>query len=407
MTEIVRIERVGHRGDGIAETESGRLLVPFTLPGERVEIERAGERGVLKAIVERSSERIDPVCKHFGVCGGCAAQHWNANAYLAWKRDLVVSALRRANIETNISAIIDAHGAGRRRIVLHTAPANGGYAVGFAARRSHEIVAIEECPILSPELAGAVSFAREIANIVRPSKKPLDIQITTTLGGLDIDLRNIGKLSSKTETELVKFASARKLARLSRESEPIAAVVEPAINIGAARVVLPPASFLQATEAGESALAARVVAAAEDAKHAADLFCGVGAFALRLAETMKVDAFDTNAGAIAALTKAGKTPGLKPVNAQARDLFRWPLLSKELKNYDFIVLDPPRQGAEAQARELATAKIRRIAYVSCEPETFARDAAILISGGYKLTSVTPVDQFRYSAHVELAGIFER
>ncbi len=172
-------------------------------------------------------------------------------------------------------------------------------------------------------------------------------------------------------------------------------------------MALPPGPFLQATEAGAALLSEKIVLAAQDAKSVADLFCGLGTFALRLAEHVKVSAFDSHEAAIKALQAGAKSPGLKPVTAATRDLFRWPLTSDELKAFDFIVLDPPRQGAEGQVYELAKTKLKRIAYVSCDADTFARDAKILSDGGFKLIEVTPVDQFRYSTHVELVGIFKR
>lgn len=406
MMERVRITSVGRRGDGFAEAASGRLHVPFTVPGDLIEVERDGERGVVRALIEPGAGRADPVCRHFGVCGGCATQHWDLQPYFAWKHNLVVSALARAGVEAPVSDIVDAHGAGRRRAVFHAAQDGGEITAGFSERRSHRIVAIEECPVLMPELVRALPVARKFARALAPLKKPIDLQFTATENGLDLDLRG-ARIGGKAEATLIALAREQKLARLTQDGAQMALLAEPAIRVGKARVVLPPASFLQATESGERALADKVLAAAQGAKQAADLFCGVGAFALRLAERAKVSAFDSSAPAVAALTAAAKAPGLKPVVAQARDLFRWPLVAEELKNFDFVVLDPPRQGAEAQARELARSKVKRVAYASCDPETFARDAKILCGAGFTLREVTPVDQFRYSPHVELVGVFGR
>ena len=222
-----------------------------------------------------------------------------------------------------------------------------------------------------------------------------------------MDLRGTGPLNPAAITALAQIGSEEKFARITRHGELVAQFAEPSIKVGRARVVLPPGSFLQATALAEEILARLVSDAVGDARAVADLFCGVGTFALRLAERARVIAFDADAGAISALARASGAPGLKPIEAKARDLFRRPLVAAELDGCGVVVLDPPRQGAEAQARALAQSNVPRIVYVSCNPATFARDARILIDGGYRLVSVVPVDQFRYSAHVELVGVLER
>jgi 23S rRNA (uracil1939-C5)-methyltransferase len=407
------IGEVGHQGDGIAAAAAGRLFVPYTLPGETVEIERqgkgeGGERARLLKIIAPSAERIEPICPYFGTCGGCALQHWRGDGYRAWKRALVSSALRHAEIETEIAPLIDAHGEGRRRAVLHARRGDGErVTVGFAAKRSHAIIPIERCPVLAPALKDVFEIGRHVAGILSPKEKPLDLHFTATDGGLDLDVRGSGPIDQKMTTALARIASDEKLARLTRHGEIVTQLAEPAIEIGRARVVLPPGAFLQATQAGEDALARLVCDAAGKAKKIADLFCGVGTFTLRLAERAKILAADSDAPAIAALVRAAKAPGLKPVETVTRDLFRRPLVAVELKGCDLVVLDPPRQGAEAQARELARSKIEKVIYVSCNPASFTHDAKILVAGGYRLKLVTPVDQFRYSAHVELVGVFER
>lgn len=402
------IGEVGHQGDGIAVAAGERLFVPYTLPGETVEVAREGERARLVKIITPSVERIEPICPYFGVCGGCALQHWRDDGYRAWKRALVSSALRHGGIETEIAPLIDAHGEGRRRAVLHARRGDGkSVTVGFAAKRSHAIVPIEQCPVLAPALKRVFDIGRGIAEILSPKEKPLDLHFTATDGGLDLDVRGSGPIEQKMTAALARIAEGEKLARLTRHGEIVTQLSEPTINIGRARVALPPGAFLQATQAGEDTLARLVLDAAGKAKKIADLFCGVGTFTLRLAERGKILAADSDAPAVAALTRAAKAPGLKSVETITRDLFRRPLVAVELKGCDLAVLDPPRQGAEAQARELARSKIERVIYVSCNPASFAHDAKILIAGGYRLTLVTPVDQFRYSAHVELVGIFER
>jgi 23S rRNA (uracil1939-C5)-methyltransferase len=270
------------------------------------------------------------------------------------------------------------------------------------------LIGIEHCPVLAPSLDGAVNAAWAIAEALEPARKALDIQVTATEGGLDVDTRGSGPLSAEHIATLARIAQTHRLARLTRHSELIAQHAAPTVTMGRARVTLPPGGFLQATAAGEAALADMVLAHTEKAKHIADLFCGVGPFALRLAERARVAAFDQDAAAIAALTQAARAAsGLKPIDTAVRDLFRRPLVAQELKRFDAVVFDPPRQGAQMQAAELANSGVPLVVAVSCNPATFARDVRLLVDGGYRLTRVTPVDQFRYSPHVEVVAKLER
>jgi 23S rRNA (uracil1939-C5)-methyltransferase len=261
--------------------------------------------------------------------------------------------------------------------------------------------------VLAPSLKGAIEAAWAIAEALAAERKPLDLQVTATEAGLDVDLRGSGPLTSARMTELARLAQAHRLARLTRHGEMLAQRAPPTVTMGRARVVLPPGAFLQATAAGEAALAALVLQHCGAAKTVGDLFAGVGPFALRLAERAKVMAADSDEDAVVALRDAAKTPRLKPITAERRDLFARPYLAKELARLDAIVFDPPRQGAQSQARELAASPVPILVAVSCNPLTFARDARILADGGYRLTRVTPVDQFLYSAHVELVARFEK
>jgi 23S rRNA (uracil1939-C5)-methyltransferase len=412
MTEQLKINRIGHRGDGIADTNTGPAYVPYALPGETVTVEPVAghpDRRHLLSVDQASHERAEPVCKHFGICGGCAMQHWSLAEYLLWKRNLVVEAIGHAGLIAPVEPIIDAHGKGRRRAVLHARRGGGDILeVGFAAQRTHQIVAIDRCPILAPGLNGAVPAAWALAELLKPTSKPLDIHATATDSGLDIDMRGASPLSTKQTTALARLAEQHRLTRITRHGELVLQSEQPMLKVGRALVPLPPGAFLQATAEGEATLARLVSEHVGAAKRVADLFCGIGTFALRLAEKARVTAADTEATAIKALERAvAMTSGLKAVETQTRDLFRSPIMAIELKAFDAVVFDPPRQGAEAQARELALSKVPVVVAVACDATTFARDARILINGGYKLISVTPVDQFRYSHHVELVAKFER
>lgn len=412
MTERLVITRLAHRGDGVAETQSGSLFVPYTLPGETVEVEPVPghpDRRHLLRVEAASPERIDAFCQHFGVCGGCAIQHWTLARYQEWKRSLVVTALEQVLVDAPVGALVDAHGEGRRRATFHArSRTHDVIEVGFAALRAHTIVSIDRCPVLAPSLDGAIQAAWAMAEVLEPQHKPLDIQATATDAGIDIDVRGSGALTAARMSELAELAGKHRLARLTRHGELIAQRAVPTVTAGRARVALPPGAFLQATRAGEETLARLVAGHIGDAKSVADLFSGIGPFALRLAERSRTAAFDADASAIAALKQAASnTQGLKPIEATARDLFRRPLVGPELKRFDAVVFDPPRQGAEALARELAKSAVPVVVAVSCNPATFVRDVRLLADGGYRLTSVTPVDQFRHSAHVEIVAKFER
>jgi 23S rRNA (uracil1939-C5)-methyltransferase len=411
MTERLTIARLGHRGDGVVDMPAHAVYVPYALPGETVDV--AGvpghpDRRHLLRVEVASPERIDPICPHFGVCGGCAVQHWAPDRYRAWKRDLVVRALAQAGLAATVDDLIDAHGAGRRRAVLHARRGTHDVlTVGFATLRARTLVAIDHCPVLAPSLDGAIEAAWAIAEALKPERKPLDIQMTASDAGLDVDVRGSGPLSPPRAAGVARVAQAQRLARLTRHGELIAQSAVPTVRMGRAQVALPPGAFLQATAAAEEVLARLVVGHVGGAKVVADLFCGLGPFALRLAERARVLAADADEAAIAALKRAAATPGLKPIEAVSRDLFRRPYAAAELKRVEAVVFDPPRQGAEAQARALAQTGVPVIVAVSCNPATFARDACLLVDGGYRLVTVTPVDQFRYAAHVEIVAKFEK
>ena len=412
MVERLVIDRLGHRGDGVAASADGPIYVPGALPGETVEVDSVAghpDRRRLLHIERPSAERIAPICPHFGVCGGCAVQHWDLARYRAWKRDLVVEALRQAGLDAPVADLIDAHGEGRRRAVFHARRGTHDVLeVGFSASRAHRLVAIDRCPVLAKSLDGAIDTAWAIAEAIGPMRKALDIQVTGSDAGLDIDVRGSGPLPADLMTALASLAGKRDIARLTRHGELIAQLRAPTVRMGKAIMHLPPAAFLQATAEGEAVLARLVIAACAGAANIADLFAGIGPFALRLAETAQVFAADDDEVALAALKRAATTaPGLKPVATETRDLFRRPLGVAEFKRFDAVVFDPPRHGALAQARELAGSGVPLVVALSCNPATFARDASELVRGGYRLTSVTPVDQFRYAAHVEIVAQFAK
>jgi 23S rRNA (uracil1939-C5)-methyltransferase len=413
VVERLVIDHVGHLGDGVALVEGQNIFVPYTLGGETVEVAAVPghhpDRRQLIRVEQPSPERVEPFCQHFGICGGCAIQHWESERYRVWKHGLVTATLAQAKIDCEVFPLIDAHGQGRRRMTVHARKGTHDvFKVGFAAAHSHDVIPIDRCPILDPGLNGALDAAWALAEPLTTVGKPLDIQITASDGGLDVDIRGSGPLPTALVSAMSSVAAKHRLARLTRHGELVLLRQAPGVTMGKARVILPPGGFLQATVAGEEALAALVSERCRRAKHIADLFCGVGPFALRLAEKSRIAAYDSDSNAIASLQKAAAaTSGLKPVKAETRDLFRRPLVAEELRDFDAVVFDPPRQGAQAQAERLAASKVPAVIAVSCNVATFARDARILIDGGYKIEGVTPVDQFRHTPHVELVARFAR
>lgn len=400
----LNIKALGQKGDGLAEGPNGPIHVAFALPGEEVEASGIG----LPAILKASDQRENPICKHFTICGGCAMQHAKDALMAQWKAENAHIALRQAGLNADNLNFISAHGAGRRRVNLHVRRDGRKVVAGFMRAKSHTLVDLDHCPLLVPELHGAFDVARTIGEALGGPLKAVDLQITACLGGLDVDIRGHGKLGDKSYMELAQAFAELQLARLSNHGEVLVEREAPTLRIGKALVVMPPGGFLQATALAEQILADQATAALAGASRIIDLFCGIGPFALRLAESTPVTAVDLDAPAITALTRAANhAQGLKPVTAIRRDLFRLPYNARELEGFDAAVIDPPRAGAQAQTRMLAQSGLKRIFAVGCDAGSFARDAAILLEAGWNMGTVTVLDQFRYSAHMELSALFTK
>ena len=408
MPDRVTIARLGAGGDGVAELHGKPLYLPGLLPGEIADISAEPGRGEVEARVTSSEDRVEPFCPYFGSCGGCVAQHIGPGLYGDWKRGKVADALARAGVPASVEPLVDGHGSGRRRVTFHAREIEGEMQVGFMEARTHHLVPIARCPITVEALANAPQVAAALAQRMKGLHKPLDIAVTATLAGLDVDLRGSGPLDERRRQVLIAEASTVGLARLSLHGDTLVEYRRPTILIGRSTVALPAGGFLQATEKGEAELAAAVLEGCRGTKKVADLFAGSGPFSLRLAEKAEVHAVESDRHALAALDRAAReTPGLRRVTTEVRDLFRRPLLSTELDGFAAVVLDPPRAGAEAQCRQLVLSSLETVVMVSCDPGTFARDAAILTEGGFTPERVVPVDQFAWSAHVEIASVFRR
>ena len=409
MSNTFRIERLGAQGDGIAATETGQVFIRYTLPGETVTAARVKDRAELLAVVEASPQRVEPACRHFGTCGGCAVQHLEDAAYLDWKRDKVVSALKSAGVAAEVAPIVTCAPGARRRVVLAARRVEKGALLGYYTAMSHRIVDIEECPIAEPAIVARLPELRRLAGMVSAGSEPFRMGVTHTAGGLDIAVEGGGKLKDAERLKAGAAALDVGFARLSLDGEIIVEGRKPTVAFGTANVESPPGAFLQATQAAEDAMAGLVLAHLDRAKTVADLFCGTGMFALRLAARATVHAVEAEAAPLAALDRGFRAAGgaLRKVTTEKRDLFRRPLLPRDLDRFDGLVFDPPRAGAEDQCKQLARSTVPWVAAVSCNPATLGRDLAILVEGGYRVASVTPIDQFLWSPHVEAVALLEK
>lgn len=408
-----RITAMGSAGDGAVE---GGGFVAFTLPGERVRAAFSDGRGDLVEVLEPSAERATPPCPHFGACGGCALQHWDHLPYLLWKAEQVRLALGREGLECEMLPPFAAPPASRHRFALHARRGSrpDEARLGYKARRSWDLVEIAVCPISDPRLVAALPHLRRLAApfLEHPKSAPT-LHVTLTETGLDVDVtgveRKSGGLSADARLRAAAAAATGDLARVTMSGEVVYGARAPIVRLGGASVTLPPGAFLQAVPQAEAAMAADAAEAVAGARRVLDLFCGVGTFTFALAQAAAVHGVDGSVEAVGALQAAvGATSGLKAVTTEARDLDRRPVLASELKRYDAAVFDPPRAGAAAQCAELAKAEgLNTVVGVSCNPSTFARDARLLVDGGFTLSRVRPVDQFLWSPHIELVGVFHR
>lgn len=405
------IGAMGAQGDGIAP---GPTYVLLSLPGERITAKVSGQWGEIVSIETPSPQRVEPPCPHFGACGGCALQHWDHAAYLAWKVEQVRNLLAHERIETDFAPAFAAQPGTRRRVALHARTGKGGAQVGYKGRRSWALTPIDQCVIADPRITRVLPTLRRVAaHLFQHPKSAPTLHLTLTETGFDLDITGVekksGGLSADAGVRIAAIAAEADFARVTLDGDAVFMQRQPMVRFGRASVALPAGGFLQAVAAAETAMADFAIQAISGARKTADLFCGSGAFTFRLAEVSSVIAADSGEGAIKNLRAGiGTAAGLKAITAEARDLFRRPLLAaQELKTVDAVLFDPPRAGAEVQAREIARSKAEVVVGVSCNPATFARDASILIAGGYRLERILPVDQFLWSPHIEVVGVFRR
>lgn len=408
-TVTLTILRLGAQGDGIAEHAGRQVYVPLALPGETVSAVVSGDRARVVEVSQAAAERQAPRCSHYGECGGCALQHVPDASYAELKREHVVTSLSYAGITANVDPLVRIPPQTRRRAVFAAHRAQGKIIVGFHGRRSHRIVAVQDCAVIRPGLQELLPKLAEIAAIAAPSRDALTMSATETLTGIDLALSGAPRnLNADARAQLVQLAGRLQLARLSINGEVAMERTSPQLRAGSARVTPPPGGFVQACVESEAAMVGLVMEAISGAKRVVDLFAGFGTFSLPAAGMASVHAAEGELSALAALDQAARrTPGLKPIGIETRDLFRRPLTREELKRFDAAIIDPPRAGAEAQTRELAASGVKRVAMVSCNAQTFARDLKLMLAGGYSVKRVTPIDQFLWSPHVEIVAALER
>jgi len=347
-------------------------------------------------------------CRHFGICGGCTLQDLPADAYPRHKREQVEKALARVGLDTAVGEPILSPEKSRRRVAFKFGKEKDRVVAGFHGARSHVIVDMQECVVLTRQLRDFTQTLRQAFNAILTEGEKAEVHVSETDSGLDLAFRWSRKLTPSLTAAMANAFAGADIARIVFNGEILLVRVKPEISFDGIAVVPPPHAFLQATREGEAALQAWVTELTKGARAVVDLFAGLGTFSLPLARRAKVHAVEQNGDVLAALAEAArKAPGLKPITTEKRDLFKTPLTVLELNRFDAAVLDPPRAGAEAQVKLLAASKIPRIAYVSCDVSTFARDVAILVKAGFAIGDVTPVDQFLYSDHIELVAGFTR
>lgn len=403
MTQQFTITRLGHQGDGIAD---GPVYAPRTLPGEVISGTLLGQFLSDIRVETPSDQRVKAPCRHFKSCGGCQLQHASDGFVADWKVDVVRTALAAQGLEAPMRPIQTSPDRSRRRATIAVRRTKKGTLAGFHGRASDTIAEIPDCHLLDPALIAAIPVAEALALLGGSRKGVLAVTLTLSQAGLDVSVKGGKPLDGPLELALAQATEQHGLARLAWDGEVIAMRHAPVQQFGTAQVTPPPGAFLQATKEGEQALTQAVLEITKDTKRIIDLFAGCGTFSLPLAQQAEVHAVEGESEMVQALDQGWRrAQGLKRVTTEARDLFRRPLMPDELKPYDAVVLDPPRAGAEAQVAELVQAKPQVIAYVSCNPVSFARDARHLVNAGYTLDWVQVVDQFRWSSHTELAACF--
>ena len=410
-TKEVVITRLGHQGDGVVQsTDQNDLYVPLALAGEKVKIEYVDNKVTLHSIIESSPERVKPPCEHYKSCGGCNLQHLSKQAYIEWKTENIIQAFKSQGItDLPIDPMFVVEERSRRRAVLGARRTKKTLLLGFHGRRTHDIIDINDCYILSPAIQSKLESLKALLRPLISRKAEIRLTVIEADNGLDIALENVNKeLDADTYQEIANICNEHQIARLTIDNEAIFSQCTPYLSFDNINMEIASGGFLQAVQSAQNFMTSIIIDNLQDTKQALDLFSGMGTFTLPMAKKVKVTAVESDKLALKSLeASTNKLQEVKPIDLVKRDLFTDPLMTKELNAYDFVVMDPPRSGAIAQAKQLAGSSVPTIVCVSCNPATLARDIRALIDGGYSLLRIAPVDQFLYSAHVEVIAILKR
>ena len=378
--------------------------VPRALPGEEIAL---GKENKFKIILP-SKDRITPVCAHYKGCGGCSMQHATQSFIKDWKSNVIKSCLSARGLETIIKPILTSKTNSRRRVTLHGMKTKKSVTVGFFKRNTHELISTPSCELVNPEILSAFSLFEEITLIGATRKSIIEISVTVSKEGLDLNILNGKKLDNQSIMKITGLCESFNIARITWNEDLLANFLNPTIVFQGIAITPPPNAFLQATEQGQEILITNAMLSVFDSDKVIDLFSGCGTFTLPAAKRSEVLAIDKTKSMLTAIDQAWReTTGLKKVTSRSQDLFKEPVGKEELNSFDAAIIDPPRVGAEAQSHELAKSHIKRISSVSCNPRTFSRDAKILVDSGFKLDWVQPIDQFLWSSHIELVAQFSR
>jgi 23S rRNA (uracil1939-C5)-methyltransferase len=419
MTLELKIEKLGVSGDGIAQANGTTYYVPFSAPGDVVAVTPGDAKGngfsaSIESVTTASDQRQKPLCRHFQTCGGCTLQHVSEPVVANWKSQLISSALEHKDFyKPKIGTVVTSPVHSRRRVEFVAAKRKKGVMIGYHLPRSKQIFDIGECPLLSDELMDLVKPLRQILPNVMPRNSRARLTLTVTENGPDLLIQCAFPIDLESREYLANFAQEKGLCRISWYDEndkiydQIASIKPATIAVGSEQTLLPPGGFLQATKEGQDALIALMLENIPEKANIIDLFAGCGTFTLPSArEAKSVHAVEGNRAHVEAIQSIANKQML-PVTTETRDLFRRPLLSEEFKGFDVVIIDPPRSGAQAQVSELAFSGVKRIIFISCNPKSFAREAEILADSGYVIGNITPVDQFRFSPHIELFTVFDK
>jgi 23S rRNA (uracil1939-C5)-methyltransferase len=418
MIRKVKIDDLGGRGDGIVHEDGNLIYVPYSAPGDMVDIKLTGAKGRIKHIHQKSQHRVDAICTHFTKCGGCTLQHIKTDYYKTWKEGFINTALSNQGISDAVINPIEISPLGsRRRTTLQAVcRSTGDVILGYAEKGSHNLIDVEMCPILMPEIVKFIAPQRAFLAKIMTKKQKMTVQVTCGENGLDVIIEGMGEAGLKLRMDLAEFAVQNDLARVSwldrslknTYFETLAERRKPYVTFNGNKVFFPVGSFLQATVEGQNLLTKVMLDGIVGANWVVDLFSGCGTFSIAASRVANVHAVENNEEMLTALkNSANLMTGIKQVSTELRDLFLRPLLPHELNEFDVAIIDPPRAGAKQQMQEILNSDIKKLVMVSCNPVTFARDVQNLVTSGFKMGPVTPVDQFLFSPHLEIISVFER